>query len=93
LHDFINRRFEQIRNRPFETLDFGLWTLDLHLKDVLAIAPPSALRTRHENIAEELHLDFLEAGATAFLALALAGIETEGAGVQAALLRRLGRGE
>src|SRR5688500_15798943 len=46
-----------------------------------------------ENVAEELHLDFLEAGTAAFFALALAGIETEGTRFQAALFGEDGIGE
>src|SRR5687767_9812345 len=54
-----------------------------------AVATTIALRTADENVAEELHFDFLEARAAATLALALGRIEAERAGGKAALLRQL----
>src|SRR5262249_2142430 len=42
-----------------------------------------------EHVAEELHLDLLETCAPTALALALAGIEAERAGIETALLRRI----
>src|SRR5512142_608017 len=56
---------------------------------MLPIAAPVAVGTADEDVAEELHFDFFEACAAAAFALALAGIEAESAGVQAALLRRV----
>ncbi len=55
-----------------------------------AIPASGAIRAADEDVAEELHLDLLEASAAAALALALGGIEAEGAGVEAALAGRLG---
>jgi len=52
-----------------------------------------ALGAADEDVAEELHFDFLEAGATAAFALALRGIETERAGAEAALAGEFGLGE
>src|SRR5208337_2879135 len=58
-----------------------------------AIAAAIAIRAADKDIAEELHLDLLEARAAAAFALPPAGVEAEGAGVQTALLRRLRLGE
>src|ERR1022692_532187 len=55
-----------------------------------AIAPSVTIWAADEHVAEKLHFDFLEAGAAAAFALALRGIETERAGIQATLLRRFG---
>jgi len=45
--------------------------------------------TANKYIAQKLHFDFLESGATATFALALAGVKTESTGIQATLLSRL----
>lgn len=66
---------------------------DADLEDVWAIAVAFALGTADEDIAEELHFDFFESGAAAAFALALEGIEAEGAGVEAALSGEVGPGE
>ena len=58
-----------------------------------AVAAAIAIRAADENVAEELHLDLLEAGAATTFALALGGIETESAGTQTALFGRVGLGE
>ena len=63
---------------------------ELDLQDVRAVTASLALRAADIDIAEELHLDFLEARAPATLALALAGIKTERAGAQATLARPIG---
>lgn len=68
-------------------------TAEFHFQNMLAIAPPVAVRAADEDVAEELHLDLLEARAPAAFALADAGVEAEGAGVEAALLRQFGGGE
>ena len=60
---------------------------------MLPIAAAIALGAADENVAEELHLDLLEAGTATFLALADTGVEAEGAGVQSALLCHFGLGE
>ena len=57
------------------------------------VAAAVAVGAADEHIAEELHLDLLEAGPATTLALALAGIEAEGAGVEAALLGGVGLGK
>lgn len=58
-----------------------------------AIAPAVAVGTTDEDVAQELHLDLLEAGAAAALALASRRVETERAGRQAALSGGVGLGE
>ena len=58
-----------------------------------AIAATVAIGTADKDVAEELHLDLLEARAAAAFALPLAGVETEGAGIESALLRQVGLGE
>jgi len=57
----------------------------LHFQDVLAVAAAVALGAANEDVAQELHFDLLEPGAAAPLALPLAGVEAERAGVQAPL--------
>ena len=66
---------------------------DLHFQNMRPVPPPIAIRAADKNVAEKLHLDFLKACASATLALALAGIEAEGAGIQPTLPGRLGLGE
>ena len=66
---------------------------DLHFKNVGAVAAAIAVGATDEDVAEELHLDLLEAGTAAPLTLALGRVEAEGTGVQAALLRQLRLGE
>ena len=66
---------------------------NLHLQDVLAVAAAVAVGAADEDIAQELHLDLLEPGAAAPLALALGGVEAECAGIEPALLRQLRLGE
>jgi hypothetical protein len=61
------------------------WRGNGDLEDVRSVAAAVAAGAANEDVAEELHFDLLEAGATAALALALGRVETEGAGVQAAL--------
>ena len=56
-----------------------------YFENVRAIAAAIAIRAANENVAEELHFDFLKTCAAAFLALALRGIETESAGFKTAL--------
>src|SRR5438552_18761512 len=58
-----------------------------------AVATAIAIGAANENVAEELHFYFFEAGATAALTLALGGVEAEGAGVESALFGRLGLSE
>ena len=58
-----------------------------------AIAAAVAVWAANEDIAEELHLDLLEARAAAAPTLTLSGIETEGASVQPALPGDIGLGE
>ena len=73
-------------------LGFGLWT-QLDFENMRAVAAAVAIGAADEDVAQELHLDLLEARAAAPLALPLAGVEAEGAGVEPALLRQLGLGE
>ena len=68
------------------TFTYRLWTFDLHFENVLAIAAAVAVRAADEDVAEELHLDFLEARTATLFALADSGVEAERAGVEAALL-------
>ena len=75
-----------------ETLDCGLRSY-LHFENMGAVAAAIAIGAADEYVAEELHFDLLEPGAAAALALALAGVEAEGAGVEPALLGRLRLGE
>ena len=58
-----------------------------------AVAAAVALGAADENVAEKLHLNLFETGAAAALALALAGIEAERAGVEPTLLCGLGLSE
>ena len=62
----------------------GGWT-NLDFQDVLTITPAVAIGAADKDIAQELHFDFFETRAAATFALALAGIEAEGAGVEPAL--------
>ena len=73
-------------------LDFGHWT-ELHFENVGAVAAAIAIGAADEDVAEELHLDLLEAGAAAPFTLALGGIEAEGTGIEAALPGQLRLGE
>jgi hypothetical protein len=57
---------------------------------MLPIPPAIAVRAADEYIAEKLHLDFLEPGPAAAFTLALSRVETESAGIQAALAGELG---
>jgi len=66
---------------------------DFHFQNMRSIAAAVAIGAADEHIAEELHLDLLEAGAATTFALALAGIEAECAGVEAALFGGVGLGE
>ena len=62
-----------VTGRPtldFWTLGFGHWA-ELHFENVRAVAAAVAIGAADEDVAEELHLDLLEAGAAAALALAL----------------------
>ena len=59
------------------------------LEDLGAEALAVAVRAAQVDVGEELHLDVLEAVAAAGRAAAVAGVEAEGAGGVAALLRRL----
>ena len=63
---------------------------DFDFQNMLAIAAAIAFGAADEDVAEELHLDLLETGTAAFLALTDAGVEAEGASVQAALLCNFG---
>ena len=63
---------------------------NLDLQNVRAVAAAIAVRAANEDVAEELHLDFLEAGTATFLTLADGGVEAERAGVEAALLGDFG---
>jgi hypothetical protein len=58
-----------------------------------AIAAAIAIGAADEDVAQELHLDLLEARAAASFALPLTGVEAEGAGIESALLGLLGLGE
>src|SRR6516162_8322311 len=48
-----------------------------------------AIGTANKNIAQELHLNLLETGPAAALALALTGIKTEGARIETALFSQV----
>src|SRR5690348_2189031 len=52
-----------------------------------------AIGATDEDVAEELHFDLLEPRAAATLALTLAGVKAERAGIEAALFGELGLGE
>ena len=80
---------------PFSTailraLDFGLWTLDFNFENVPPVPSPIAIRTPYEHVTQKLHLDLLKTRAATAFALSLCGIETESAGIQAALFRHVG---
>ena len=66
------------------------FAVDLYFQDVGLEALAVTLRAADKDVAEELHLDFLEAVAGAAVAAALAGIEGKRAGGEAGL-GRLGR--
>jgi len=66
---------------------------NLHLENMGAVATTVTVGTTNEDVAQKLHFNFLKAGAAATLALPLAGVETEGAGVQAALPGQVGLSE
>ena len=63
---------------------------ECHFENVLAIAPAIARRTTDVDIAQELHLDLLEAGSTTKLALSLARVEAEGACLETTSSRGIG---
>ena len=65
----------------------------LHLQDLGAVTAAVAVGTAYENVAQELHFNFLETGAAAALALALRGVEAEGAGLEPLLPGGVGPGE
>src|SRR6185503_20175054 len=54
-------------------------------QNVGSITAAVAIGAANEHVAKELHLDFLESGSAAAFALTLSRIETERAGVEAAL--------
>ena len=60
---------------------------------MLAVAASLARGAFDEHVAEELHFNLLEARAAAAVALADGGVEAEGAGVKATLLREFRRRE
>ena len=60
---------------------------------MLPVAPAIAIRAADENVAQELHLNFLKTRAAATFALADTGVEAEGAGIEAALFGLFGLGE
>ena len=66
---------------------------ELDAQDVRLKALPFALGAADEEIAQELHLDLLEAGAATTLAAAAAGVEGERARGQALRHRFRQRGE
>ena len=53
------------------------------------IAATVAIRATNKNVAQELHLDFLETSSPAAFALAFARVEAESAGIQPALPRHV----
>ena len=57
------------------------------------VAAALAFGAADEDIAEELHFNFLKTRAAAAFALALRGVEAEGAGVEPALAGEVGLGE
>ncbi|CAM5197758.1 hypothetical protein CDEN61S_01756 [Castellaniella denitrificans] len=67
--------------------------LDAHFQDLGAEAVAVAVRAAQVHVRQELHFHVLEAGAAAAGAAAVAGVEAEGAGRVAALLRQRGGGE
>src|SRR5262249_7233187 len=74
---FIHGRIENIGNAPlvFRAVNF-------YFENVQAIPAPIAFRAANEHIAEELHFDLFESGATTTLALALRGVKAEGARIE-----------
>ncbi|SQA72392.1 Uncharacterised protein [Burkholderia mallei] len=62
--------------------------LDPHFEDLGPVAAAVAVRATQVDVAQELHLDVLEAGAAAARAAAVAGVEAEGARAVAALQRK-----
>ena len=74
LDRFADRQLEHVVNR---------FAVELHAQDVRLEAFAFAFRATHEEIAQELHLDLLEAGAATTLATAAAGVEGERARGQA----------
>ena len=64
-----------------------------HCQDPLLIALAVALRTAEEEVAEELHLDLLEAESGAAVAPALAGVEGESGGSESGLQRGILHGK
>ena len=64
-----------------------------HRQDPLLVALAVALRTAEEEVAEELHLDFLKAESGAAVAPALAGVEGESGGSESGLQRGILHGK
>src|SRR4051812_40928336 len=54
------------------------------------IPPAVAIRAANKNVTEKLHFNLLKARSAAPLALALGGVETESAGIEAALFGGFG---
>ena len=71
---FFDRGVEHVGDVPGA---FRLGRDEFGFEDVRTKALALAIRTAHENVAEELHFDFFESGATASFALSVAGIEAE----------------
>ena len=82
---FVDGHFQHVGNDGF--------AVDLHFQDDAAEAFPIAIGAAEIHVAEELHLDVLEAVATAGRTSAFAGIEAESAGGVTAFLGERGRGE
>ena len=86
INRLVHGGFEHVANGPFQrgvrSAECGT---DFDFQDVRAITTAIAIRATDENVAEKLHLNLLEPCAATFFALADAGVEAEGAGIQAAL--------
>ena len=102
---FIHRGIEQVSNTPPGSAEFGdrraqssraecgVGRADFGFEDMRPITPPATFGAGDEDVAEELHFDLLEARATAAFALALCGVEAEGARVEPALAGQFRLGE
>jgi len=99
VHRFVNGGVQQVGNGVFPRDERGCAICSrsgnghLDLENVLPVPFSIALRALDINIAQKLHLDLFEPRAAAALALALAGIEAERAGIEPPRSRRFRGGE
>src|SRR5262245_54066162 len=88
----IHGCLQHIGHRPTAGSGCASWCLtgpafvgEFDLQNMMAVTPPVAVRAADKDVAEKLHLDFLETGPATAFALAHAGVKAEGAAGQPTL--------